>query len=193
VVALVSACLLTACGSNESSNVAGSTAPTPDVSATEQTSSDDLTMWAGQICVAFDGWEEDAVYFGDRLQTEIDANPVPAQGKELIAEFLDAMMLSTRNFIDDVDAAGTPPVKDGQAISAALDTGLKRAFGAFLQARSLAETLPTGNRRQFVAATERLNGVTGRAVTEIETTIESINRDYDTTELSDAFEAAPEC
>jgi hypothetical protein len=153
----------------------------------------DVRVWAGAICVAFDGWERSAARFGGRLQEEIETRPSPREGKQVLRKFLDSMLLATRDFIDEVDAAGSPPIGEGEAVAKTLSDGIKRALGALLKARAQVESLSTGDRSRFVAATGRLNHVVGSAVTEIETTIDTINREFDTPELGTAFDSAPEC
>jgi hypothetical protein len=153
----------------------------------------DVRVWAGAICVAFDGWEGSAARFGGRLQEEIETRPTPREGRQLLRIFLDSMLLATRDFIDEVDAAGSPPIGEGEAVAETLSDGIKRALGALVEARAQVESLPTGDRSRFVAATGRLNQVVGSAVTEIETAIDTINREFDAPELGTAFDSAPEC
>jgi hypothetical protein len=153
---------------------------------------DEVGAWAGGLCGALSRWEDAAVRLGSEAQQAIAENPPPSEGKQVLRDLLEPLLLETRRLIEDVGALGAPPVDTGAAIAARLDDGLKRTFGILLKARVTAEAL-SEKRERFLAGTEEVNRLIQGAVTRIDTTIRDIDADFDEPALAAAFERAPGC
>lgn len=152
----------------------------------------DLEAWAGGLCGALNRWEEAAVRLGGEAQQAIAQKPTPTEGKQILRDLLDPLLVETRLLIGDVEGLGPPPVDPGAEIGRRLGDGLNHTLGILLKARATAEALPQ-NRKAFLVGTQEVNRLIQGSVTRIETTIKDIDESFDEPELAAAFDNSREC
>jgi predicted lipid-binding transport protein (Tim44 family) len=92
-----------------------------------------------------------------RSQNVQQAAPqTPDEGKKVISAFFDGVIADTDKLIDQLKAAGTPDVKNGDKISSTVISALEHARDALASSKAKVENLPTDNPQAFAKAAQQM-------------------------------------
>ena len=117
--------------------------------------------WIKSACTSIGSWVSD---IQKRVTAVSSQHPsTPQEGKKTITDFFDAVISDTGKLIDDLKAAGTPDVPNGDQIETAIVTALEKAKSLLEQARSRVPSLPTDNPQAFLNAIEDMSRAVQRA------------------------------
>lgn len=110
--------------------------------------------YVAALCRAVLPFERNLVVHGSLLNTASATNT--AASKKALRSFFAAVANDTRSAATQIYQAGTPDVKDGEKISAAIGTAFSQLRSATNTAVSRAAGLPTGNSKAFRSAASTL-------------------------------------
>lgn len=106
--------------------------------------------WATTVCGALQAWKTDLNARGQKLSSDIRSSNDVKSVKQKVIVTLRKAEQNTAKLIEQVNAAGTPAVKDGPAIQRDLASGLAQAHKSFQRALAHAKKLPTNNSEAFI-------------------------------------------
>jgi hypothetical protein len=106
------------------------------------------------ICAAVGPFERDVQSRSSALNLSNISNP--AQGKQALRSFLNAVVADTDKAVSKLKSAGTPNVTNGKQISGALVNAFSRLRSALERAANGAAALPTGTPQAFKSAAASL-------------------------------------
>jgi hypothetical protein len=105
------------------------------------------------VCRAFITWEG---AIKRTLAVATASASTTAQGKSELESFFKGAGAGTQKIVAELEAAGVPDVKNGEADSKAVITAFRRVTTAMQQGFTQAQTLPTGNLTGFKAGAQSL-------------------------------------
>lgn len=97
----------------------------------------DPETWAEDVCGAASDWVN-AIVEG---QGDLASATSPAEGREVLGEFLDNAVTETEDFIAAVDDAGVPDVDEGEERAEELGAALDKALEVLEEARDKVDDL----------------------------------------------------
>jgi hypothetical protein len=106
------------------------------------------------VCSAVGPFEKDLLARSNALN--VASLKSPAEGKQALQGFMSAVVTDTDRAISQLKAAGTPNVKNGGAISAAIVSAFNQLKGALVQVQAQTNALPTSSAAAFKAAANSL-------------------------------------
>src|SRR5512142_1260054 len=136
VGALALAVALAACGGSSSSGVSAG-------------------AYVKSICQAVGPFEKDVQSRSAQI-SNLSAGTSAAQGKKALQDFLSAVVADTDTAINKLKAAGTPNVKNGKQIEAAIVSAFTQLKTALSAANKSAASLPTASPQAFKTAAQAL-------------------------------------
>lgn len=145
--------------------------------------------FVGDVCTSLNDWFQTVQTEAAGLGTALSPQASPAEGKEVLTGFADAMVEETEQLVADIEAAGVPDVEGGQQASERLIGALNEATEALRDLREQIGDLPTDNPVTFAQEAEKVG-------TTIQTQFEDIgNRlgDLDAPALEAAAQDEPAC
>jgi hypothetical protein len=149
--------------------------------------------WAASVCGALETWANDLKTGSQSLSSDLQSSGDLKGVKEKLVTFLQNARTSTQTMVADVEAAGPPAVKDGEAIQNDLEAGLSAARDSFDHAVTTAKDLKATNPTAFMAGVTNL----GQQIqTELQKTAEhfkNIETKYDAGDLDEAMSNEPAC
>jgi len=147
--------------------------------------------WVGGLCAAVTGFEADLVARSQSLSA-VDTSD-PKKTKESIVAFLEAVQKRSVQLKTDIQKLGDPEVKDGKKIQAAFVAAAGDVVKAFDSALKTARGLDTSNPAKLGNDLIELGTTIEEAGAEIEDTFGQIDRDYDTTKITEVARKKAEC
>jgi predicted lipid-binding transport protein (Tim44 family) len=112
-------------------------------------------QWIKSACTSIGTWVRD---IQKRVSGVTSQTPNSAEeGKKAITDFFEAVIADTGRLVDELRAAGTPDVDNGDQIETAILTALGNAKSALEQARTRVEGLPTNNPQAFLKAIQTMS------------------------------------
>jgi hypothetical protein len=153
--------------------------------------------WVANLCGSLVTWERTVETEFTRLKTTIaklkrSGSVRPAAAKAELVRFLGRIVHSTNRLLGKLQAVGPPAVENGGKLQAALLDGLAEVNKAFENGKKAAQALPTGSRRAFGRAAQRLAAAVAAGVNQSTGALSALSR-YDTKALDHAFKTTPAC
>jgi hypothetical protein len=140
------------------------------------------------VCQAVGPFEKD-VQTRSQALSKLGSGASAAQGKKALQDFLAAVVADTQAAINKLKAAGTPNVKNGKAIEAAIVSAFGALKVALSQANTSASALPTSSPEAFRTAATTL----GATITTSMSGIGSSLNNFKSAELEAAAKKEPAC
>lgn len=150
---------------------------------------DSAQAYASRVCTAFSTWVQDITSRNETLTQSLDPQSTPAEGKEQLQIFLDAVIQDTDKLISSVDAAGVPDVEGGQQAATQIKQAAETAKTSFENARTEVEQLPT-DPQGFQAGAQQIGGEIGSSLSRVG---EELRNRSQSEEIRQAFEESPSC
>jgi DNA topoisomerase IB len=141
IAAVLAALALASCGSSSKSS-GGS------VSA---------ASYVKSVCSAATTWKNAIQTAGAQLQTQASSKSLP-KTKSAYVSFVSALVSATGSAQSELSSAGSPSVADGKKISSTLVGIFTTAKQSLTQALSDAQTIPTGNAKDFQTSAGKVQG-----------------------------------
>jgi hypothetical protein len=153
--------------------------------------------WVATLCGSLVTWEhtvknEYVKLNGTIQKLKTSGNVKPVAAKAELVQFLGRIVKSTNTLVGDLKAVGAPSMKNGDKLQKALIAGLGQVQKAFVDAKASAKKLPTGSKKQFSAAAQKLGKQVQTSAGKANGALSSLSK-YDTKELEAAFKATPVC
>lgn len=183
LVAILAAALLACGGDDDGGDEKATTASGSGGSRNER--------WVGGLCAAVTSFEADLVARSQSL-SNVDPSD-PRKTKESIVAFLEAVQKRSVQLKTDIQRLGDPDVKDGKKIQAAFVAAAGDVVKAFDSALKTARGLDTSNPAKLGNDLVTLGTTIEEAGAEIEDTFGQIDRDYDTTKITEVARKKAEC
>jgi predicted lipid-binding transport protein (Tim44 family) len=137
-------------------------------------------------CTSLSAWITGIQQRSQDLQAK---NPSSAEeGKKLFTDFFDGIIADTGKLEDQLKAAGTPDVENGDKIASAVVAALDKVRSLLEQSRSRVESLPTDNPQDFAKAVQEAGQSVQNAFQQA-----NIGNDLQSPELSSAAAKEPAC
>jgi hypothetical protein len=152
------AALISACGSSGSGGSSGSSSS--GVSAAE---------YVKAICTAVGPFEKDVAARSNKLNTAKLTSA--AQGKKAVQDFLTAVSSDTDQALTKLQAAGTPDIANGKAISTTIVAAFKQLQTAIGTALTQAKNLSTSSPQAFQKGATQLGGTVQSSLSGISTSL----------------------
>jgi hypothetical protein len=160
---------LSACGGSSSSGV------TP-------------AAYVKSICQAIGPFEQSVQSRSSALKN-LTGVKSPAQGKQLLQNFLNAVASDTDKALTKLKAAGTPDVNNGKQVSQAVVSAFTQLKSALQKAASSAGSLPTTSPEAFRAAAVQLGSSVQTSMTGIGSSLSNLK----SSDLESAAKKEPAC
>lgn len=153
--------------------------------------------WVSTLCGSLVTWEQTVKKQFTQLNTTVvklkkSGKADPKRAKAELVRFLGRIVGSTNTLVNKLKAVGPPDMENGDKLQGALLTGLGQVNTAFKDARTAAQKLPTGSRKQFALAAQRLGTTVKASVSRANGALSGLAK-YDTPELDQAFKDDPAC
>lgn len=153
--------------------------------------------WVSTLCSSLVTWEQTVKKEYAQLKTTVNklkknGNADPKTGKAELVRFLGHIVSSTNVLVHRLKAVGAPDMQNGDKLQSALITGLGQVRKAFKDAKTAAQKLPTGSKKQFAVAAQRLSVTVNSNVSRANGALSGLAK-YDTKELDDLFKADAAC
>jgi hypothetical protein len=104
----------------------------------------DPQTWGDTFCTETVTWLTGALQGAQNVQTKAsDPSLTPADGKQLLVDYLQTGVASTKSFGQQVKAAGVPDIANGAKIQAALLAGIAGSGAKLATYEKAAKALPT--------------------------------------------------
>jgi hypothetical protein len=139
------------------------------------------------ICQAIGPFEKDVQSRSSAL--DLSSITSPAQGKKALQDFLSAIVADTDKAVQQLKAAGSPDVNNGQKISDAIVNAFTEVKTALSQAKDQASNLPTGSATAFKAAAQTIGTGIRTSMSNIGNSLSNLK----STELENAAKKEPAC
>jgi len=154
-------------------------------------------QWVSTLCGSLLTWEQTVKKEFAQLNTTVvtlkkSGNADPKRAKSELVTFLGRIVGSTNTLVGKLRAVGAPSMQNGDKLQNAILTGLGQVNKAFKDAKKAAQKLPTGSRKQFTLAAQRLGTTVKASVTRANAALSGLAK-YDTPELDQAFKDDPAC
>ncbi|MFN2544677.1 MAG: hypothetical protein ABR600_08935 [Actinomycetota bacterium] len=146
-------------------------------------------VYADRVCSATADWLRKVQLRAGTVADAVSPATTPAEGREVLRRYVDAVVSETRTVVAAVRDAGEPDVADGAAIAEHLVGALEAARGALEAAEKEVASLPTSSRTAFTAAAQALALRIGTRVGEVAVALHRLS----STALDRAFEASRPC
>jgi hypothetical protein len=131
--------------------VLGTVVVTPAGAAT------DPEEWGDAFCTETVDWLQGALDGAETLQQQaLDPTITAAEGKDLIVEYLSTGVDATRAYARAVKQAGTPDIRNGAKIQAAILAGISGSLARLFALEKAAKALPTRSQAAFDKAAGKL-------------------------------------
>lgn len=148
--------------------------------------------WAADICTAVGTWVEDFQARFESLQQNVTPGMRPEEARTVLVEFYGDLAGRTDELLADLDAAGTPAVEEGSAISRDFRAPFESIRPALLDAKADAEQLPVDDPAAFEAAAAELGRSLRQAFDESGEAFDKLD-DYRPSNLDEAFDEEAAC
>ena len=112
--------------------------------------------FASTVCTGLKTWLSDIQKGATDLATGISSGSSPQQGKDVLTNYLDAVIDATETFVATIRSAGVPDVTGGSDAANALADAFERIETALQQAKESVQDLPTDSPQAFAAAAANL-------------------------------------
>jgi hypothetical protein len=169
VCVLVISITLTACGGSGSSGVSPAT-------------------YVKSICQAIGPFEQSVQSRSTALKN-LTGVKSPAQGKQLLQNFLNAVASDTDTALTKLKAAGSPSVSNGKQVSQAVVGAFTQLKSALQKAAASAGSLPTTSPEAFRAAAVQLGSSVQTSMTGIGSSLSNLK----SSDLESAAKKEPAC
>lgn len=144
--------------------------------------------YASDICTAFFDWRDAIQERQTELGSSLGPDAAPQEGKDALQGFLDDVVAASDQLVEDVDAAGTPDVENGEEAADALQTTAERARDRLAQAQDEVADLPTDSPEAFGEAADQFGDDIQAALGDIEGL-----QDIESPELEQALDEEEAC
>ncbi len=104
------------------------------------------------LCTEIGDWLHAVQARSGEIGNELTPGMGPADGKKVLAGFLDDVIALSQKAVDGIEAKGVPDVENGDQIAAALKGAFEQAKGIFQDARAKVDDLPTDDPAAFQRA-----------------------------------------
>lgn len=153
--------------------------------------------WVSTLCSSLVTWEQTVKKEFTQLQKTVNklkksGNAQPKPAKAELVRFLGHIVSSTNTLVNRLKAVGAPDMENGDKLQSTLLSGLGQVNKAFKDAKKAAQKLPTGSRKQFALAAERLSVTVNASVSRANGALSALAK-YDTKQLDDLFKADAAC
>lgn len=153
--------------------------------------------WVSTLCSSLVTWEQTVKKEYAQLQTTVNklkkgGNAKPKAAKAELVKFLGHIVSSTNTLVGNLKAVGAPDMQNGDKLQSTLIAGLGQVDKAFKDAKKSAQKLPTGSRKQFALAAQRLSLTVNSSVGRANGALSGLAK-YDTKQLDDLFKADAAC
>ena len=153
--------------------------------------------WASTVCTSLGSWERDlktgAAGLDKTLQKAAASRGLAGVRGEL-ADYLGRTVARTDAVLEEIDRAGTPAGKDGQAVRGAVRDGLAKMRQILADAQRKARRLPTRDPKAFVREVTSLGEVIDRAATRTGDQLDrDLERRYGKTDIGKALNEERAC
>jgi hypothetical protein len=169
VGALAVSVALAACGGSSSSGVSAG-------------------AYVKSICQAVGPFEKDVQARSAQI-SNLSSGTSAAEGKKALQNFLSSVVSDTQSAINKLKAAGTPNVKNGKQIQAAIVSAFTQLKTALSAANTTAASLPTASPEAFKTAAQQL----GSTITSSMSGIGSSLNNLKSADLEAAAKKEPAC
>jgi hypothetical protein len=149
--------------------------------------------WASTVCVALDDW-------ANKLQTgSQDLRSTLADTKDLEAVkagfigFLEDAEQSSKTMVEEVRAAGSPAVDEGEALQSEFVAALDKVRQSFSRSVDRAQDLSTSNLESFTDGVEILSDDVQKNLAATGEEFNSLGDKFDAKELDEATDREPAC
>jgi hypothetical protein len=181
--ALVTGLTVAACGGGGSTS-SGSSSPSTQASLT-------ASQWATQVCGAVGSWEKSL-----SAAPNVSNTASPQEAKTTLVNYLNNVVTSTNTMVSGLQAAGSPAVSDGQAVSQGFIGGFQTLQATFVQAQNQANALSTADPAAFSTGAQAL-GTTLQSVgtvgDQVKTNLDNLGQKYSSSQLNRAFDNSAAC
>jgi hypothetical protein len=147
--------------------------------------------WSADVCGALQSWRSDLETKTNDLQSTAAGATSVAEGRDLIVDFLDETITRTDQMLNEVEAAGSPDVDDGETIARDFRTQLAKIKPIFEDAREKAADLPD-DPQGFAEGAQEIGTAMSTAGEQVGAEFESSDK-FDSPELEKAFNDEPAC
>jgi hypothetical protein len=164
----------------------------PAATASAARSNVPARQWVTGVCGQIAAWEK-ALERRSKTFTGSLGGKGLAQLKRSFVSFLDDAVSLSDTMIQRVDAAGTPDVPRGAAITQALHSGLLKLRRIFTKARADAAALPATSAKRLGAGMETIGRRIESQAGALGSTFDLLDKRYPSKELDQAYKQAPAC
>jgi hypothetical protein len=148
--------------------------------------------WMVTFCGAVVDWRKELAVNAATFQSSLTEIHDAGKARDTIADGLGKIVASTDTLIEKVDGAGTPKVKDGPRIAAAVHDGLTKFRGFWADAEAKARKLPTDDIAAFRTQAAQLGRTINTAEQALVAAFEPL-RKFNTPALERAAKKTPAC
>jgi hypothetical protein len=183
-LALVTGLTVAACGGGGSSSSGSSTAST-QASLT-------AAQWANQVCGTLSTWESSLT----TAPPDVSNAASPDEAKTTLTNYMNNLVASTNTMVSGLQAAGSPAVSNGQAISQGFVGGFQAFQASFVQAQNQANAISTADPTAFTAGTQALAASLRNVSTvanQAKTNLDNLGQRYSSSQLDQAFNNSATC
>jgi len=154
----------------------------------------DADQWADTFCTETATWLTSAQQGADSLSAQADdPSLTAADAKGLLARYFATGVGATKAFGQEVKRAGTPDVKHGPKIQAAVLGGIAGSQAKLTALEKAAKALPTKPARVFQKATSKLGNEAGKFAEPFSKGVDKAKALDTSGELGSAINTLPSC
>jgi hypothetical protein len=146
--------------------------------------------WSADVCGALESWQSDLETRSNELRDAASGATSVDEGRDLIVDFLDETIARTDQMLNEVEAAGTPAVEDGETIARDFRAQLAKIKPIFEDAREKAAALPD-DPQAFAEGAQEIGTAMSTAGDQVGAEFES--EKFDSADLDKAFNDEPAC
>jgi hypothetical protein len=149
--------LLAACGGGGGSAASGSSTSLGAGTSVQASISGPARTYVKAVCGAMITWRDSIKRRTTDLTTKIAGITDLSTGRQLLVEYLRDIAADTHAMAQAVNAAGTPPVENGDKARSQLVNSLTKLEDGFTKAATKAQGLPTDDAAAFQKAAAKLS------------------------------------
>jgi hypothetical protein len=146
-----------------------------------------VTTYVKTICGAMSDFTRTSQRSASSLGSIDPSDPASAQ--KVLVDLIDTEIDGMGSFVQAVQAAGVPPVENGEAAQAAFLQLLQQVRGSFQRYRDDIAALPTNDPTAFSQQLIKLTGTFEKSVQDLSGSLDS----FKNPELDAAFKLEPSC
>jgi hypothetical protein len=180
-VVLATGVVAAACGGGGSSS-SGSSSSTTQASLTAD-------QWANQVCGSIGTWEKSLT----TAPPDVTNTASPEEAKTTLTNYLSNVVGATNTMVSGLQAAGSPAVSNGPAISQGFLAAFQALQGTFVQAQTQINSLPTTDPAAFSAGAKAVGTTLQTASSQAKTNLDNFGQKYSSGQLDTAFNNAANC